>query len=227
MTARRLRISKYDLSEKISELYWSIGNSQLSIGYSLLCLGHCEYPSGVSGMALSEPEIPNAIDISEIHFWYHLHNSKESIYRSYERIKAVLRLVCYPLSNKKIYLNALINEIKNDTRYNNNPKLKELVKLEGLWNEVAEIRNKSSHQESSPMKSMDIEGKESILFGSDGDKINYLAYKYENLNNELQKIKDIFNKLLPSIKRMKEFIDNINIQQGNPPAPHPHAGSGR
>ena len=94
-------------------------------------------------------------------------------------------------------------------RYNINPKLKGLSKLEKIWNKVARLRNLSSHQESSPMKSRKIDGKESGLYDSRGNVILCANYSYKNLNSEIQEIQDLYKRLLSSIRTMKEFIDNI------------------
>ena len=209
LTSKRLKISRRILSERISELFWSVGYSQLSLGYSLWCLEHCKYPNGVSGVAFFESEIPNAIDIPAIHFCYHLHTSEECLYRCWERITSIVQAICYHNINEKLYFNGLVNKIKNDTRYNINPKLKELSKLEKTWNKVARLRNLSSHQESSPMKLRKIEGKESGLYDPRGKVILCADYSYKNLNSEIPEIQDLYKRLLSSIRTMKEFIDNI------------------
>ncbi len=112
-----------DFSQVMAELFWSAAHIQLSLGYALIARQDCEFPKGTNGKAFKEEDLPNAIAIPEIHFWYHLYNSYECIYRCWERITSVIRSVCYPTSNEKMYFDQIVNALDEDDNYNKNPHL--------------------------------------------------------------------------------------------------------
>ena len=209
-TSKRLNLSGDILQDRISEIYWSVGDLEISLGYTLWCLDYCKFPKGKSGDTYSEGQIP-VIDIPETHFWFHIHNSRECMYRCWERIKSLLNSVCYPKStDKKLYFNNLIDKIKMDPQFNSNPKLNELEKLGEIWKKVAGLRNKSSHKESSPLKSIKIETKNTGLYNRSGEGLNHIYYEFKSLNNEVKVITDLYKKLILSIKVVQEFIDIIS-----------------
>jgi len=98
-----LLIDNKVFSSNMSELFWALSSVQLSIGYALISRQTCQYPKGIKGEAFSEKEVPNFLGISEIHLFYHLNNSWESIYRCWERLSSVLCVVLYPNEGKKLY----------------------------------------------------------------------------------------------------------------------------
>ena len=88
--------------------------------------------------------------------------------------------------------------------------------MEGLrnqvknWIKIADIRNGLSHGKSSPFQNTTIEGILSDTVDLDGLPVPKLIYSSKNLIQEIKDVVDKYRKLLPAIKAMKEFIDNID-----------------
>ncbi len=207
--AQQFNLETDDFRKTVTEVFWSVAHIQLSLGYALIAREDCQFPKGAKGKALQEKDVPNAILMPEIHFWYHVYNSYECIYRCWERITSVIKSVCYPQLSDKLYFDALINQILNNAKFNKSPHVKELKKQIKHWNGIASARNEISHGQSSPFRNMDIEGKVSTLLGSNGIPIIYLDYSVRSPKKEIEHVVDKYRKVLPGIKAMKDFIDNI------------------
>jgi len=199
-----------DFRQAVSELFWSVAHIQLSLGYALIAKQDCIFPKGINGKALNEEDIPHAFDMPEIHFWYHLFNSYECIYRCWERMASVIKSVCYPKSAKKMYFDQIVNTLDEDDKFNKNPNLKTLRKQIKHWNKAAEARNELSHDKSSPFRNMNIEGKVSDILGVDGLPLIYLDYSIKSPKEEIEHVVDKYRKIKPAMKAMIDFIDNID-----------------
>ncbi len=208
-TSERLKLNEKDFQDAMSELFWSLSHVQLALGYMLIARNSCKFPKGINGTAYQEEDIPS-IGLPEIHFCYHSSFSIECIYRCWERMALVLLKACYPKCSSKFYFNGVVNKIDKDGNYNRNPKLYNLKKQIKHWDKVAGIRNELSHGTgSSPMKNIKIEGEISNIYGLRGERILKGKYSSKNLIEETNKIKDKYLKLLPAMKAVIEFIDNI------------------
>jgi hypothetical protein len=204
----KLDVEKF--SQVMSELFWSAAHIQLSLGYALIARQDCKFPKGINGKAFKEEDMPNAIVLPEIHFWYHLYNTYECIYRSWERITTVIKSVCYPNLSEKIYFDQIINKLDNDSNFKNNPHLKALKKQIKHWNKIAESRNEISHGKSSPFRNMNIEGKVSDVLGIDGLPLIYLDYSIKSPKESIEQVVDKYKKVFPAMKTTVDFIDNID-----------------
>lgn len=207
--AKKFNLDHDDFRQSVAELFWSVAHVQLSLGYALISRQSSEYPKGVQGIALDEKDIPDAITMSEIHFWYHIYNCYECLYRFWERTSLIIKNVCYPGSTGKKYFDQIINDLLIDGKFNRNLFLNDLKNQIGNWNKIANSRNAISHGKSSPFRNMEIQGKISDVVGINGIPIIYLDYSFKSPRKELEHAVDRYRKVLPAIKAMKEFIDNI------------------
>ena len=208
--AAHFKLDDQELSQIMAELFWSTAHIQLSLGYALIARENCQFPKGRRGKAFREEDIPNAIVIPEIHFWYHLYNCFECIYRSWERIASVIKSVCYPKRNEKMYFDQIVNALEKDDNYNKNPHLKALKRQIKHWNKAAEARNEISHGKSSPFRNMSIEGKVSDVIGLDGLPLIYVDYSIKSPKETIEQVVDKYAKVFPAMKAMVDFIDNID-----------------
>jgi len=208
--AAHFNLDKDDFSKVMSELFWSAAHIQLSLGYALISRQDCKFPKGTNGKAFKEEDMPDAIDLPEIHFWYHLYNSYECIYRCWERIASVLKSVFYPEHNEKMYFDQIVKALDNDNTYNKNPHLNSLKKQIKHWNKAAEARNEISHGKSSPFRNMNIEGKVSDILAMNGLPQIYLNYSINSPKESIEQVVDKYKKVFPAMTVMVDFIDNID-----------------
>ncbi len=208
--AAHFKLDGEDFGEVMTELFWSVAHIQLSLGYALIARQNCEFPKGTNGKAFQEEDIPIAIAIPEIHFWYHLYNSYECIYRCWERMTSVIKSVCYPKLNEKMYFDQVINNLDNDSNFNKNPHLIALRRQIKHWNKIAEARNEISHGKSSPFRNMNIEGKVSDILGVDGLALIYLDYSFKSPKENIEQVVDKYKRVFPAMEVMVDFIDNID-----------------
>ena len=208
--AAHFNLDEDDFSKVMSELFWSAAHIQLSLGYALIDRQDCEFPKGTKSKAFKEEDMPNAIGLPEIHFWYHLYNSYECIYRCWERITSVIKSVCYPKSNEKRYFDQIVNALDKDDIYNKNPHLNSLKKQIKHWNKAAEARNEISHGKSSPFRNMNIERNVSNVLAINGLPLIYLNYSINSPKESIEQVVDKYKKVFPAMKIMVDFIDNID-----------------
>ena len=208
--AKHFNLDEDDFGKEMSELFWSVAHVQLSLGYALIARQDCEFPNGTSGTAFKEEDMPNPITLPEIHFWYHLYNSYECIYRCWERMASVLKYICYPQNNNKMYFDQVVNVLDNDGNFNKNPHIEALKNQIKHWNKAAKARNEISHGKSSPFRNMCIEGKLSDLLGMDGLPLGYANYTINSPRVSLEQVVDKYKKVFPAMKIIVDFIDNID-----------------
>jgi hypothetical protein len=207
--ADHFKLDREEIRQSVTELFWSISHVQLALGYALIAKESCAYPKGTCGEAFREEDIPNMIGMPEMHFWHHTYCCYECLYRVWERISIVLKGVCFPASSEKKYFNQIIDDLCRSPKYNQNKFLKELKKQESHWCKIAEIRNDLSHSKSSPFRNTNIEGVLSSIISPYGLPLPKLNYSSKNLKQEIEQIVDKYRKILPAIKAMKDFIDNV------------------
>lgn len=208
--AAHFKLDDENFWQVMAELFWSVTHIQLSLGYALIARQGCKFPKGTNGKAFNEEDIPNAIAMPEIHFWYHLDNTYECIYRCWERMTSVIKSVCYPKLSKKMYFDQTINKLDKDNNFNKNPYLKALQKQIKHWNKIAKARNEISHGKSSPFRNINIEGKVSDVLGADGLPLIYSDYSVKSPKENIELVVDKYRKILPAMKAMIDFIDNID-----------------
>lgn len=211
--AQHFGLDPENFRQVVVELFWSMAHVQLSLGYALIAIQECDFPNGIQGITLHEKNIPD-VKMPEIYFWYYACNSHECIYRCWERINNVIKHVCFPdmpvEQFRKTYFPTAISDLQKDPKYNKNPYLKELQEQVEHRKNAADDRNEISHGKSSPLRNMNIEGKTSEILSADGLPFIYLDYSAKSPKKEIERIVDKYRKLLPAIKAMKEFIDNID-----------------
>jgi len=207
--ADHFKLDREEFRQSVTELFWSISHIQLALGYALIAKESCAYPKGIHGEAFREEDIPMMTGMPEMHFWHHVYCCYECLYRAWERISIVLMSVCFPASSEKKYFNQITDDLCKNPKYNRNKCLQELKKQERHWCKIAKIRNDLSHGKSSPFQNSNIEGVLSNVLDIDGLPMPKLKYSSKNLKHEIENIVDKYRKILPAIKAMKDFIDNI------------------
>ena len=208
--ATHFNLDEDEFSQIMTELFWSVAHVQLSLGYALIARKDCKFSKGIKGKVIQEEEMPTAISIPEIHFWYHIYNSYECIYRCWERITSVIQPVCYPDNNKKMYFAQIINTLEADGKFNKNPHLKSLKKQIKHRENAADARNEISHGKSSPFRNLSVEGSVSDVLGSNGLPYIYLKYSIKSPKECIEQVVDKYKKVFPAMKVMVDFIDNID-----------------
>ncbi len=210
--ANHFGLDNENFRQVVAELFWSIAHVQLSLGHAIMAMQECDFVDGTQGIALNEEDVPS-ITMPEIYFWYHVYNSHECIYRCWERINNVIKHACFPKLTeeqfRRKYFPQTISDLQKDTKYNKNPHLEELQNLKKHRKRAADIRNEISHGKSSPMRNMEIDGKTSRLLGANGLPFIYLEYSAVGLKKEIDRIINKYEKVLPAMKTMVAFIDNI------------------
>lgn len=207
-TAFRLHLPYDEFTTKVTEVLWAAINVQMSIGYTLIARETCTYPRGTKGTVFHPDDIPNMTKFPELHFWYHLHNARECIYRCWERMTNVLQSACYPGSTDKFYFNQLTEKLRKDPRFEENPLLRSLKKYEKSWSRVAEKRNKLSHGASSPFKE-DYQAEITDLYNARDAFVVKYHYTAPDLNQELEAVRDAYSRVYPVWKVVMAFVDNI------------------
>lgn len=210
---RNLNIKEFTFVHITTELFWALAFTQISIGTALISGQKCTFPKGIKGTAFNEAQLPNFIVIPEIHFWYNVYYCWENLYRCWERMKRILLFVCYPENKEKIYYNGLITNISNEF---DSKQYKEIKKLrEGLkyYSKVVTMRNRLSHQESSPFRTVKYKGDVSKIRGSLGEYILKIDYESPNLLNVMQGVKSSYQRIVPNFGIIKEFINNYSVKK--------------
>src|SRR3989338_7324511 len=87
--AIHFNLDQDEVRQSVTELFWSVGYVQLSLGYVLIARQSCKFPKGICGEVFREEDIPLMMEIPEMHFWLHVYNCYECIYRCWERISTV------------------------------------------------------------------------------------------------------------------------------------------
>lgn len=174
------------ISQACSEAYWSVAEIQLAIGH---CLWILEQQRLTSGCERARGKIENIqIGLHDIYYWYYVSCAWEMIYRSWERIALLLRLLILSDGPKRYY-DGVIKEIESSL-----PWLKQLQTFQRLqkhlkrWGAVAHRRNGLTHKASSVFSLLEIQYKQGRIFGPDGKPIFIDVTTFPDPKRELQKI---------------------------------------
>lgn len=198
------------------ELYWGLASIQLSLGYSLVALHDTEHPSGKKGTTIKEREIPD-MGLADIHFWHHLHNTWESIYRFWERAVSVLEERLTPNIKRSLYFDGYLNELKIVEPFIEREEIKSLFKFNKAWGKISQMRNRASHEETNPCSYFNVEVEFSSIFGIRGGPIPKYNYEIPNLKQEIDTVINNYKKsfeLFDAIMKLcnSNIMPNITVK---------------
>lgn len=194
------------IRKRFSEIYWTLFNAQLSLGYMLIARQTCKYPKGLKGEVFSPNDIP-IITVPEFHLFYHLSNAWEAVYRCWERLSSLLCSIIFPNEKNKIYFDETVNMIGNIEELHGLPKYRDLKKQIKFWNKVARERNKISHWESSPLKHVQTKTENANIYGLNYKYIPKVTFTFTNLLTEINKVKDSYSRIVPAVLVVKEYCE--------------------
>ena len=114
--AQRHQLEQEKFSVQVGEFFWAFAAIQMSLGYVFLSLKETSFPAGISGRTINDSEVPDLNQLADHHFWYHMFNTWESIYRLWERAVSVLTLRYTPNVKKQYFNNyvQLLNTHRHD-----------------------------------------------------------------------------------------------------------------
>ena len=191
--AAKYSLDANSFEKYIKELFWGLASMQLSLGYGLVALNDTEHPTGRKGTTSLEREIPD-MGLADIHFWHHLHNAWESIYRFWERAVSVLEVRLTPNLHNNLYFDGYLNYLKTIDNLSELEEIKPLYKFNKTWNKITENRNKVSHEESNPCSYFNVEVEFSSIFGVRGGPIPKYNYEIPNLRQEIETVINCYKK---------------------------------
>lgn len=220
--AKKHNLDKHDFQYGIKELFWAVGTIQLDIGHALIAMKECPYPSGKNGIALKEKEIPE-VNLSDLHFWHHVYNCYEAIYRFWERCVMVLKMRLTPQLKGKYYFDGYVNFLGKCDGVSSLKEVKDLKKYLKSWGKISCKRNEISHGKSNPFLNMSIEVTFSGLSDYLGKPLAKYEYQLPNLKQEIETIINYYRKSFELLYSVKSVCDlqtepNKSIQLGQPPS---------
>ena len=112
--SERENLNHENFERYVKEIFWGLSSLDLNIGYTLISLKNTSYPSGKSGSISNPKKIDRAFTLSDIHYWYHISNFWESVYRIWERIISLLKTRLVPNLREKLYFDGFSNFISNE-----------------------------------------------------------------------------------------------------------------
>lgn len=205
--AKKHKLDEEKFEKYVKELFWGLVAIQLSLGYTMIALDNVEHPGGKKGTALKEREIPD-MGLGDIHFWHHLHNTWEAIYRFWERAVSVLEVRLIPKLKKNLYFNDFINFLKNIEDMAVQPEIKELSKYNKGWGKISEMRNRVSHDESNPCSYFNVDVEFSSVLGIRGGPIPKYNYELPNLKQEIDTVINYYKKSHQLLYCVKSVSDS-------------------
>lgn len=220
--AEKRKIDKHKFQNAVKELFWGLGSIQLNIGHTLIALIECSYPSGAKGLALKDREIPD-VCLADLHFWHHLYNCYEAIYRFWERSVTVLKMRLTPRVTEKYYFDGYLNYLLTCEDFKSLKEIRDLRKYLKIWGKIAWKRNDVSHGKSNPFINTNIEVEFSQLADHFGQPIAKYKYELPNLRQEKETIVNYYKKSFQLLYAVKSVCDlpvepNKAIQPGQPPS---------
>lgn len=210
--ARRLKLDEDCFVDQMSSLFWAISHVQLGLGYALIARQSCKFPRGQRSLLYSHSQVedPLSFDMPWFHFWYHYYSTIECLYRCWERIAFLLKAACFPQCPCKLYFDGIVNKIKKDSHLEKNPNIRNLKLQVKHWSKISSLRNKLSHQDSSPIKNeTKIEVSRVKIYGAHGQDLFKFNSESSNIRGKINNISEAYKRLLPAIKSMKVFIEKI------------------
>lgn len=219
--ASKRNLDRHEFQNAVKELFWALGSIQLNIGHTLMALEESSFPGGTKGIALKEKEIPD-VNLADLHFWHHLYNCYEAIYRFWERCVTILRMRLTPHLKEKFYFDGyvhLLSTIDGLSRPNEIADLRNYLKA---WGKIAWKRNEISHGRSNPFLNLNVGVEFSKLSDYRGKPIAKYQFELPNLKQEAETVINYYRKsfkLLYSIKAVCDCVVEPNkaVQSGRPP----------
>jgi len=205
--AKKHGLDKRKFEKYVKELFWGLVSIQLSLGYSLVSLNDTQHPSGKKGVAVHEREIPD-MGLPDIHFWHHLHNAWESIYRFWERAVSVLEVRLTPNITKSLYFDGYLNQLKRVESLSEQDEILALYKFNKAWGKITEMRNRVSHEESNPCSYFNVEVEFSSILGIRGGPIPKYNYQLPNLKQEIDTVINSYKKSHDLLYAVKTVCDS-------------------
>ena len=92
-------------------------------------------------------------------------------------------------------------------------KIKKLKAGLKFYSKVVGMRNKLSHQESSPFRTVKYKGDISKIKGPLGEYILKIDYESPNLLTVMQGVKGAYQRVVPNFEIIKEFINNYSVKK--------------
>ncbi len=207
--ADKLKLDKIILWELNSEFFWALANTEISLGYTLIARETCEFPRGKKTIGYDPDDIPTNFTVQEMHFWYHVNNTRECIYRCWERISNVLTYVCYPENSENYYYNTIVEKISKDRKYKTNSNISQLKKQIKYWTKDSGSRNSLSHKASSPFIKDKLEFDIPHLYNGQNELVFKITAHNPNLIQEIETAKDSYMRISKVWLAVKEFIESL------------------
>ncbi|MFA5921478.1 MAG: hypothetical protein WC856_09325 [Methylococcaceae bacterium] len=210
--ARKRKIDGHEFQNAVKELFWALGSIQLNIGHTLIALEECSFPGGTKGVALKEKEIPD-VNLADLHFWHHLYNCYEAIYRFWERCVTVLRMRLTPHLKEKFYFDGYVNLVSTKEELSQLYEIADLRNYLKAWGKISRKRNEISHGKSNPFLNLNIDVEFSKLSDYLGKPIAKYKFELPNLKQETETVINYYrksSKLLYSIKAICDCVVEPN-----------------
>lgn len=213
--ASKQKLNRHDFESAIKELFWGLGSIQLNIGHILIALEECPYQSGAKGQALKDREIPD-VSLADLHFWHHLYNCYEAIYRFWERSVTVLKMRLTPRVKKKYYFDGYVNYLLTCEDLTSITEITSLRRYFKIWGKIAWKRNEVSHGKSNPFLNTNINVEFSKLSDYLGQPIAKYKYELPNLKQETETVINYYKKSFDLLHSVKSICD-LGIEPNKAP----------
>jgi hypothetical protein len=200
------QLDRHNFQGAIKELFWALGSTQLNIGHTLIAMKECPYPNGTKGMALKGGEIPDT-ELADLHYWHHLYNSYEALYRFWERCVAALKMRLTPRIKEKYYFDGYVNYLSNHSDILPPEEITKIRRYLKAWGNISCRRNEISHGKSNPFLNMNIDVTFSELSDYLGKPIAKYKYELPNLKQEIETVINYYKKSVELLYLVKNICD--------------------
>jgi len=197
--AKRLDEDKFETY--IKEVFWAVGSLHINFGYLILSHSGTSAPNGEKGVITFLQEVQSREhSLSDIHYWYHVSNCWESIYRVWERIVSVLEVRYTPKLKDSLYFIDFVMYLEeNDVL---TPKhIKRLKRFFSSWDKIVSKRNDITHGKFNPYQQLKIESK----IAPNGQV--FFEYEFPNLSDEVHRINNLCKRTFELIDLMREVCE--------------------
>lgn len=207
----------------VRELFWAIASIQLSLGYTFLSFREITFPAGAKAVALKDNEIPDMGHMADFHYWFHVCNTWESIYRLWERVVTVLEIRLTPKLKDNLYYDGYVNLLKKNMLLDEQQIIK-LEKFHKPWGTISKKRNDISHGKNNPFLELSIEVSFSHIINETGKNLAKYSYQYPNRKQEVNMLIDYFNRSYSLLELVKELCNsqikpNYGVVRSEPHTP--------
>lgn len=203
------RLDKETFNVQVREFFWAFSAIQISLGYIMMSLREVSFPSGTVGSVINEETVPDLNQLADYHYWYHMSNTWESIYRLWERIVTVLELRFTP-NLSGLYFDGYLNYIREHDVLPT-ADLRKLEKHHKHWNKITEKRNEISHGKSNPFLNIDFDVSLSKIIDNKGNNFAWRSYQYPNLKQEVNMVINYYRHSYRLLEATKDICE-LNIE---------------